>query len=48
MKKIIISEPSRTVWLQETKQIGFKLEDGRMINVRRMEDDNETQTFFFY
>ena len=47
MKKIIISEPSRTVWLQETKQIGFKLEDGRMINVRRMEDDNETQTFFF-
>jgi hypothetical protein len=47
MKKIIISEPKRTVWLQETKQIDLKLEDGRTVNIRRMEDDNEVQTFFF-
>ena len=38
MKKIIITEPTRTVWLQETKQIDFKLEE--QMNIYTSEGKN--------
>jgi len=47
MNKIIITEPTRTVWSQETKQTDFKLDDEKILRVRRMEDNNQCQTFFF-
>jgi hypothetical protein len=35
-----------TVWIQETKQLNIELEDGRILGVRQMEDDNGAESYF--
>lgn len=44
--KLKIKEPTRTVWLQETKQVIIELEDGRVLGIRVMEDDNGSERYF--
>ena len=43
MQKIKVIEDSYTVWLQETRQVNVELEDGRVLGIRRMEDDNGSE-----
>ena len=36
MAKFKVTLGTRTVWLQETKQANFELEDGRVLGIRVM------------
>jgi len=44
--KLKVLEGTWTVWSQETKQLNVELEDGRILGVRQMEDDNGAESFF--
>ena len=44
--KLKVTEPTRTVWLQETKQVVVELEDGRVLGIRVMEDDNGSENYY--
>ena len=46
MAKFKVTQETRTVWLQETKQANFELEDGRVLGIRVMEDDNGSETHY--
>jgi len=46
MAKFKVTLGTRTVWLQETKQANFELEDGRVLGIRVMEDDNGSETHY--
>ena len=46
MQKIKVIEDSYTVWLQETRQVNVELEDGRVLGIRRMEDDNGSEEYY--
>ena len=45
--KIKVINAAWTVWSQETRQTDVELNDGRILMVRQMEDDNGTETFYF-
>ena len=44
--KLKVLEGTWTVWSQETKQLNVELEDGRILGVRQMEDDNGAESYF--
>jgi len=44
--KFKVTEGTWTVWSQETKQVNVELPDGRVLGIRRMEDDNGTENYF--
>jgi hypothetical protein len=44
--KLKVTDPTRTIWLQETKQIVVELEDKRVLGIRVMEDDNGSEQYF--
>ena len=44
--KLKVLDGTWTVWSQETKQLNVELEDGRILGVRQMEDDNGAESFF--
>ena len=45
MAKLKVKEGTRTVWMVETKQCDFELEDGRVLGIRVKEDDNGSEKF---
>mgnify|MGYP001166578599 CR=1 FL=1 len=45
--KIKVINSTKTVWSQETRQTDVKLDDGRILKVRQMEDDNGTESYFY-
>jgi len=47
MKKFKVNKTTRTVWIQETKQTDIELDNGIIVSIRQMEDDNGVSTFFF-
>ena len=46
MSKLKILQETRTVWLQETKQVIVELPDGKALGIRVMEDDNGVETYY--
>ena len=44
--KVKVLKGTWTVWSQETKQLNVELEDGRILGVRQMEDDNGAESYF--
>ena len=46
MKNVKVIEDSHTVWLQETRQVNVELEDGRVLGIRKMEDDNGSEEYY--
>jgi|TARA_B110000908_G_C10247041_1_gene449483 hypothetical protein len=47
MKKFKITNTTRTIWSQETKQTDLEIDDGTKVSIRQTEDDNGVTTFFF-
>jgi hypothetical protein len=46
MAKVKVKNGTRTVWMVETKQVDYELEDGRVLGIRVKEDDNGSETFY--
>ena len=46
MQTVKVIEDSYTIWLQETRQVNVELEDGRVLGIRRMEDDNGSEEYY--
>ena len=46
MAKIKVKNGTRTVWMVETKQVDYELEDGRVLGIRVKEDDNGSEKFY--
>ena len=46
MAKIKVKNGTRTVWMVETRQVDYELEDGRVLGIRVKEDDNGSETFY--
>ena len=46
MSKLKILQETRTVWLQETKQVIVELPDGKALGIRVMEDDNGVEHYY--
>ena len=46
MAKFKVTQETTTVWLEETKQANFELEDGRVLGIRVMENDNGGETYY--
>ena len=46
MAKIKVKNGTRTVWMVETRQVDYELEDGRVLGIRVKEDDNSSETFY--
>ena len=44
--KLKVIRGTFTVWLQETKQLNVQFEDGRILGVRQLEDDNGCESYF--
>ena len=45
MGKFKVTRGTWTCWSQETKQANFELEDGRVLGIRVMQDDNGEEIY---
>ena len=46
MAKVKVKNGTRTVWMVETRQVDYELEDGRVLGIRVKEDDNGSEKFY--